>query len=103
MKIAHLSDLHLLALQGVPARRFLNKRLTGWVNLRLKRGSIHRASYVQAIAQEITRIDVDHVVVTGDLTNLALEAEFELVRDLFERELGIDPSRVTVVPGNHDL
>jgi 3',5'-cyclic AMP phosphodiesterase CpdA len=103
MKIAHFSDLHLLSLEGVPARRFLNKRFTGWVNLRLKRGSIHRSEYVRAVAREIGRLDVDHVVVTGDLTNLALESEFELARDLFERDLGLDPSRVTVVPGNHDL
>jgi 3',5'-cyclic AMP phosphodiesterase CpdA len=81
----------------------LNKRLTGWLNLRLKRGSIHRAAYVRAIAHEIARRDIEHVVVTGDLTNLALETEYELVRELFERELALDPDRVTVVPGNHDL
>jgi 3',5'-cyclic AMP phosphodiesterase CpdA len=103
MRIAHFSDLHLLSLEGVPARRFLNKRLTGWLNLRLKRGSIHRAAYVRAIAREIARRDVEHVVVTGDLTNLALESEFELARDLFERELALEPARVTIVPGNHDL
>lgn len=103
MRIAHFSDLHLLSLEGVPARRFLNKRFTGWVNLRLKRGSIHRAAYVRAIAREIARLEVGHVVVTGDLTNLALESEYELVRDSFERELALDPSRVTIVPGNHDL
>lgn len=103
MRIAHFSDLHLLSLEGIGARRFLNKRFTGWVNLRLKRGSIHRAAYVRAIAREIARLDVEHVVVTGDLTNLALEPEFQLARELLERDLGLDPSRVTVVPGNHDL
>jgi 3',5'-cyclic AMP phosphodiesterase CpdA len=103
MKIAHLSDLHLLALQGVPPRRFLNKRLTGWVNLRLKRGHVHRSEYVRAIAREIARLDVDHVVVTGDLTNLALETEYELVREVLEGELGLDASRLTIVPGNHDM
>jgi 3',5'-cyclic AMP phosphodiesterase CpdA len=103
MKIAHFSDLHMLALGGVPASRFFNKRFTGWVNLRYKRGSVHRAEYVRAIAREIARIEPDHVVVTGDLTNLALETEFEVARQLFEDELGLDPSRVTIVPGNHDL
>jgi 3',5'-cyclic AMP phosphodiesterase CpdA len=103
MKIAHLSDLHLLALEGVPARRFLNKRATGWVNLRLKRGSVHRRVYVEAIAREIRRSDFDHVVITGDLTNLALESEFQLARDLLERDLGLPPDRVTIVPGNHDV
>jgi 3',5'-cyclic AMP phosphodiesterase CpdA len=102
MRIAHFSDLHLLALDGVPPWRFLNKRLTGWANIRLKRGSLHKAAYVDAIADEIARRQIDHVVVTGDLTNLALESEFQLARELFER-LAFEPSRVTVVPGNHDL
>src|SRR5579862_1829669 len=103
MKIAHLSDLHLLDLAGVPFTRFLNKRLTGWVNLRLKRGSIHRAAYVSAIAREIAARRFDHVVVTGDLTNLALEPEFERVRELLGQTLAMPPADVTVVPGNHDL
>jgi 3',5'-cyclic AMP phosphodiesterase CpdA len=103
MKIAHFSDLHLLSLVGVPTRRFLNKRFTGWLNLRFKRGHIHHSAYVKAIAREIARRGVEHVVVTGDLTNLALESEYELARDLFEEDLGLDASRVTIVPGNHDL
>lgn len=103
MRVAHFSDLHVLALDGVSAARFLNKRFTGWVNLRLKRGHAHRPSYVRAIAREVTRANVDHVVITGDLTNLALEEEFEAVRALLEEELGLSRDAVTIVPGNHDL
>ena len=103
MRIAHFSDLHLLSLEGVPPWRFLNKRLSGWANLRLKRGHIHRASYVRAIAREIARAKVDPVVVTGDLTNLALEAEFDAVRRLLEEELALPPRDVSIIPGNHDL
>ena len=58
---------------------------------------------MRAIAREIKRAGVDHVAVTGDLTNLALETEFEAVRELLEDELGLHPSEVSVVPGNHDL
>ena len=43
MRIAHFSDLHLLDLEGVSPTRFLNKRLTGLLNIRLKRGHVHRA------------------------------------------------------------
>ncbi|HEY2516396.1 MAG TPA: metallophosphoesterase, partial [Polyangiaceae bacterium] len=32
-----------------------------------------------------------------------LEAEYQRARELLDRDLGLDPSRVTVVPGNHDL
>jgi 3',5'-cyclic AMP phosphodiesterase CpdA len=103
MKIAHISDLHVLALSGVPFGRFLNKRLSGWLNLRLKRASVHRVGHLRAIVAELAREKLDHVVVTGDVTNLALEGEFELARDLIGDAIGLDPSRVTVVPGNHDL
>lgn len=103
MRIAHFSDLHVLALEGAGAARFLNKRFTGWVNLRLKRGHKHHPSYVREIAREVTRAKVDHVIITGDLTNLALEQEFEAVRALLEEELGLDRSHISVVPGNHDL
>jgi 3',5'-cyclic AMP phosphodiesterase CpdA len=103
IRIAHLSDLHLLALEGVSPARFLNKRITGWANLRLRRKHIHRSSYVRAIAREIKNAGVDHVAITGDLTNLALEPEFALARAVIEEELGLDPAHVSVVPGNHDL
>src|SRR4051812_44185726 len=103
MRIAHFSDLHVLSLEGVKPYRFLNKRLTGYANMRFKRSHVHRVSYVKAIAREIAKSKIDHVVITGDLTNLALEAEFEAVRALLERELGFDAKHVTIVPGNHDL
>src|SRR5262245_29632072 len=103
MRVAHFSDLHVLALEGVERSRFLNKRFTGWVNLRLKREHKHRPAHVRAVAREVARVKADHVVITGDLTNLALEQEFEAVRRLIEEELDIASSDVTIVPGNHDL
>jgi 3',5'-cyclic AMP phosphodiesterase CpdA len=103
MRVAHFSDLHVLALDGVAATRFLNKRFTGWVNLRVKREHKHRPMHVRAVAREVARAKVDHVIITGDLTNLALEQEFEAVRELVEGELGAAARDVTIVPGNHDL
>jgi len=103
MRIAHFSDLHVLALEGAGTSRFLNKRFTGWVNLRLKRGHKHKPKHVRAIAQEITRAKVDHVVITGDLTNLALEQEFEAVKRLLEEDLGLTGDQISAVPGNHDV
>ncbi len=103
MRIAHFSDLHVLSFAGVGPLRFLNKRFVGYLNLRYRRHHIHRPSYVRTIARELKSAGVDHVVVTGDLTNLALEPEFEAVRELLEDELGFHPSEVSVVPGNHDI
>jgi 3',5'-cyclic AMP phosphodiesterase CpdA len=103
MKIAHLSDPHVLNLAGVPrARILLNKRLTGWINLKLHRGSVHRRQIVEAMMDDIRAQRIDHVVVTGDVTNLALEPEFELALEVFAR-LGFDPEQLSVIPGNHDV
>ena len=103
MRLAHFSDLHVLSLAGVGPHRFLNKRLSGWANLRFKRNHVHKPAYVRAIAREITRAKIDHVAITGDLTNLALEPEFAAVKRLIEEDLGLSPADVSVVPGNHDL
>lgn len=103
MRIAHLSDLHILAMDGVPMARFANKRFTGYANLRFKRNHAHRSSYVASILREIHLEKIDHVVITGDLTNLALESEFGAVRTMIENELGLAPSRVSIIPGNHDV
>lgn len=103
MRIAHFSDLHVLSLEGVEPHRFLNKRITGYANLRLKRGHVHHPRFVRAIAREIRRSKVDHVVITGDLTNLALDEEFAAVRELLDDELGLAAGDLSIVPGNHDL
>jgi 3',5'-cyclic AMP phosphodiesterase CpdA len=42
----------------------------------------------------------DHIAITGDLVNLALEAEFAQARTWLETVGAAD--RVTVIPGNHD-
>ncbi|UQA56072.1 metallophosphoesterase family protein [Polyangium aurulentum] len=102
MRIAHLSDLHLLSFEGVMPKRFLNKRLTGYLNIRYRRKAVHKPFAVEAAAREIRDTGIDHVVITGDVSNLALEVEFELVRLFLERDLGLHPDQVSMVPGNHD-
>jgi 3',5'-cyclic AMP phosphodiesterase CpdA len=102
VKIAHLSDLHLLSLEGAVPFRLFNKRITGYLNLRFRRKSVHKSFAVKAAAREIQRLEIDHVVITGDVSNLALEGEFALVQRFLEEDLGLPPSRVSLVPGNHD-
>ena len=102
VRIAHLSDLHLLSLEGAVPYRLFNKRITGYLNLRFHRKSVHKPFAVRAAAREIRRLGIDHVVITGDVSNLALEGEFELVRRFLADDLGLAPDRVSLVPGNHD-
>jgi 3',5'-cyclic AMP phosphodiesterase CpdA len=101
MLIAHISDLHVLDLHGVPLRRFANKRLTGLVNLWTARRHSHPLEIFDALVETLRTGPFEHVVVTGDLTNLSLETEFARARAGIERIGG--PERVTLVPGNHDI
>jgi 3',5'-cyclic AMP phosphodiesterase CpdA len=103
MRIAHFSDLHILSLDGVPAWRFFNKRLTGWAMLRFHRKSVHKPEAVNAVAEEVRRVGVDHVAITGDLSNLALESEFHEITRFLDERLALPADSVSIVPGNHDL
>ena len=98
LRFVHCSDIHLLDLRGVSPHRFLNKRLTGGVNLLLKRRKGHDGALFDRIVEHARSLKVDRLVVTGDVTNLALESEFELVR----RKLDDAGVPITVIPGNHD-
>lgn len=98
--IAHISDLHLLDVEGTTPFHFANKRATGAVNLLLKRAHHHKREIVETALEQIADHGVDHLVVTGDLTNLSLEPEFRLAVQLMA-DFGAN-ERVSVIPGNHD-
>ncbi|PKN58691.1 MAG: hypothetical protein CVU56_04440 [Deltaproteobacteria bacterium HGW-Deltaproteobacteria-14] len=101
MRIAHLSDVHVLDLTGVRAWRYLNKRLTGLANVIGSRRNAHPVHIFEAAIASLRADPVDHVVITGDLSNLALESEFERARALIAPLGGYD--RLSVIPGNHDI
>lgn len=101
MRVAHCSDLHLLSLNGARALDFVNKRWIGGLNLIANRGRHHHTEVFEAMVADFNRSAIDHVIVTGDITNLAFEEEFRFARRYFDAiELG--PANVTVLPGNHD-
>src|SRR5262249_60288771 len=78
-----------------------SKRLLGYVNWRLYRHAYHRREVVDALVADLHGAAPDHIAVTGDLVNIALEQEFGTAREWLEH-LG-PPDRVTLVPGNHDI
>jgi 3',5'-cyclic AMP phosphodiesterase CpdA len=99
LTIAHLSDVHLPL---VPPRwhEWNVKRILGALNWLRRRHRIHRPETLALLLADLEAQRADHVVVTGDLVNLALPAEIEAAAGWLRR-LGA-PSAVTVVPGNHD-
>jgi 3',5'-cyclic AMP phosphodiesterase CpdA len=98
--LAHVSDLHATGVRWGRSADFAGKRFLGWLSWRVRRGKIHRVEVLEALIRDLADRKADHVAVTGDLTNVACEHEFEQARAWLER-LG-PPQHVSVVPGNHD-
>ena len=98
--LAHLSDPHLpplpvprLAISRASARSAIS---TGSAIARNSIGATCSMSWCRTSQAQAP----DHIAITGDLVNLALEAEFAPARQWLESVGASD--RVTVVPGNHD-
>jgi 3',5'-cyclic AMP phosphodiesterase CpdA len=102
MLIAHFSDVHALSLHGVGPLQFINKRIAGYANLRIRRRDKHPVRLFESMVADLNRHPLDEIVVSGDLTNLSLAPEFDLARAILDR-LGLGPEHVTLVPGNHDV
>lgn len=75
MILAHLSDLHL------------------------GKSDKHRAAAL-ALSAALSKKNVDHTVVTGDLTEHGLNSEFRLFQSIFSTQL--EAKKFTIIPGNHD-
>ncbi len=92
-RIAHLSDLHL-AHEGAGR---LRRHLRGL----LKIDNSRNGPMFRAVVRDILDHDIDHVLVTGDLTQSGRRTEFQEVRAIlspFETA-----GKLTVIPGNHDI
>jgi 3',5'-cyclic AMP phosphodiesterase CpdA len=98
--LAHLSDPHLPPLPAARLRDLAGKRALGYLNWTRNRHKFHRRDVLDALVSDMQAQAPDHVAITGDLVNLALEAEFAPARAWLE-SVGA-PDRVTVTPGNHD-
>jgi len=98
--LAHLSDVHLAPLPPVRPQELLNKRMTGFVNWKLNRAQRMHRDTLQNLVLHMKGQRPHMTAVTGDLVNLALDAEFDNAAKWI-KTLG-PPERVCVIPGNHD-
>lgn len=80
MRIAHLSDLHLSP-DHFP----------------------ERTDALYEILDHCSKLRVDHVVITGDITNQGKSNEFIHARNVFKEFGLLDPQKLTVTIGNHDI
>jgi 3',5'-cyclic AMP phosphodiesterase CpdA len=98
--LAHLSDPHLAPLPAPSLRELIGKRVTGYLHWTRTRHKIHRREVLDALVADLRAQRPDHIAVTGDIVNIALEAEFAPARAWLQ-SVGT-PEHVTLVPGNHD-
>jgi 3',5'-cyclic AMP phosphodiesterase CpdA len=101
MRLAHCSDLHLLSHDGARWLDLANKRWIGAMNLISNRSRHYHVDAFDDMVRDLNELGVDHVLCTGDVTNLALRQEFVFARGKFD-QLALGSSGVTVIPGNHD-
>src|SRR5260370_3664914 len=96
--LAHLSDPHLGPLPAARLRDLAGKRAFGYLNWTRNRHRYHRRDVLDALVSDMQAQRPDHIAITGDLVNLALEAEFAPARAWLE-SVGA-PDRVSGIPGN---
>jgi 3',5'-cyclic AMP phosphodiesterase CpdA len=100
LTFAQLSDPHLSSPEGARWRDLAGKRLLGYLSWRRRRRAEHRVEVLDALRRDLLEVRPGHLVITGDLTQIALPDEFRQARRWLD-SLG-SPAQVTVVPGNHD-
>src|ERR1041384_2137479 len=98
-RIAHLSDVHILDRD--------TRKSGARYRLATKFVSLGRAIDPRARAKKLARSlaaakarGVDHVVITGDLTELGDRAEFEHLSEVLH-DARFPEGAITLVPGNH--
>ena len=80
MLIAHISDIHL--------NSFYND------------STLKRANF---LLKEISENNVDHLIITGDITDNASEKDLEIFRRMLAKYGFINGDRLSIIPGNHDI
>ena len=100
MRVAHCTDIHWQVAPGLGDATI--KRILGTANLYLAGRRHHFSPVVQdALMAHLQVLDLDLLLITGDLTAQALDSEFATARRALQPVLDTVPT--FVIPGNHDV
>src|SRR5579871_6877303 len=97
MRIAQISDFHFTHITWNPFRLF-SKRLLGNLNWLVSRSSVFAHEQLDPLPELFKQLNVDLVLLGGDLTTTALSEEFQLASK-FVSQLS---QNWLAIPGNHD-
>lgn len=98
--MVHLSDVHLL---GEPRPRGTLERVaTALVSYARRLDPAGRRRKLTRALAEARRLEADQVVITGDLTELGTDDQFEELA-MALHDSGIPADAFVLVPGNHDV
>lgn len=73
--------------------------VSGYLNYLFRRKNRYPLQLRQALVQKIQKIDYNLLIISGDLTNVSHEYEFQSAREILDPILD---ERTFLVPGNHD-
>src|SRR5690349_14752140 len=99
-RIGHITDFHLIE-EGHTARRGMARARLRFLSATRALDAHGRRTRVERALADARAAELDHLVITGDVTEDGTAAQFELLAELLA-ESGIAPERVTLVAGNHD-
>lgn len=100
IRLAHLSDPHLSPFPKPSVGELLSKRAFGYANWVKNRKGALGQDVLERLLADMRAQNPSHYCVTGDLVNVATDAEVQAARAWLDR-LG-PPQRVSVILGNHD-
>ncbi len=99
--LAHFTDIHLSPVAGLTPRYWNAKRVLGALNWHVKRAGVHKRETADRLIADAKSLRADHLVITGDLINLGLPAEYDAAFAWLQTVGRAE--YVTVIPGNHDI
>gem|GEM_PF-1675810 len=98
--LAHLTDLHMLE-RDHRKRRGLSRTRLQFLSTGAALDAEARLQRATRMLQLAQRGGADHILLTGDLTEDGVDSQFEMLAEALHNS-GIEPERVTLLPGNHD-
>lgn len=97
---AHISDVHLAPLPHPSPRELFSKRITGYLNWKKNRENELGNDTLPALLKHLHARTPEHLLISGDIVNLSLDAEFENARQWLLAQGATQD--VTLTLGNHD-